>query len=610
MQIPVIDGAIKRFAEWRYGLADLDADMAATHIGTQSYAGVNVNETNALRNIAVWSCVRILSETLASTPLHLYKRLDPHGKERATSFYLYSLLHDAPNPEMTAMYFAETLQGHLSTWGNAYAEKQINPRTGRIEALWPLRPDMMKDIFRDPVDQQLYYKYRLPNGTEAILPRWRVFHVPGFGFNGIAGYSPISMMANAIGLSQATEQFGSTWFGNGSKPDGVLIYPQGVKVDPEAKRLLKEGWKKEHSGLSNANRVAILDQGVDYKTIGIPPDDAQFLETRAYQGQEIFRAFRIPIILGGYDDKTPTYASAEQFMLSFHTHTMLPWFTRWEQCVSQQLLGPTERQSMFAEFLVDNLLRGDSAARAAYFKERFYLGSITPNQIREKDNENPYEGGDEYYVQGNLVPVSSLDDFVDKQGPNQQTINVGPKDTDETAENLVKGEKLNGAQITAAKEVITDLISGTLPCSVATELLVSVGIDRSRAELIIKASDDFEPKQPANEPKPEPVDDEENERKFQTLAPLLHEAMVRTAEHERKTISRQAKKLEGEALTEWVADFYIDFREVVDRNLRAVVEAMGGDAGKVVDNYVSLSKRILEEKPEAINDWVNLRLDQ
>ena len=261
-----------------------------------STAGKNVTERSAMQMTAVYSCVRVLSEAVAGLPLHVYKsRSDglgaaSAGKEKAVSHSLYSLLHDEPNPEMTSFVFRETLMTHLLLWGNAYAQIIRNGK-GEVVALYPLMPNRMT-VDRDS-NGRLYYKYYRGSDEairskeyEVILSPYDVLHIPGLGFDGLVGYSPIAMAKNAIGLAIATEEFGAKFFANGAAPSGVLDHPGTIK-DPSK---VREAWQSQFGGSSNSGKVAVLEEGMKYTPISISPEQAQFLETRKFQINEIARS--------------------------------------------------------------------------------------------------------------------------------------------------------------------------------------------------------------------------------------------------------------------------------------------------------------------------------
>lgn len=371
----------------------------ALSFGRESGSGIKISNSNALTSIPYYSGVNLISQTLAQVPLILYKRLSPRGKNRAIDHQLYRILHEEPNEFMSAFTFKETLQGHLLTWGNAYAEIDWEPRQKIVRALYPLRPDRMQVVWEKG---EVVYKYSLPGDTGAKLPAWRILHIPGFGFDGLVGYDPITLAREAIGLSKATEKFGAKFFKSGSALNGVLTHPG--RLGPNASENMRKSWEDMYSGLDNAHRVAILEEGVSYQDIGVPPVNAELLGTRKFQISEIARFLRIPPHMIG-DLEKATFSNIEHQGIEYVVYTMTPWFTRWEQGINRKCLSPADRLEYFSEFLAEGLLRGDSQARAAFYKELFQMASISPNDIREKENMNPYEGGDVYVRPLNMEPV-------------------------------------------------------------------------------------------------------------------------------------------------------------------------------------------------------------
>lgn len=375
--------------------------------GTSS--GKNVNERTAMRVTAVYSCVRILSEAIASLPLHLYKQIDKGGKEKAVNHPLYKLLHDEPNPEMTSFVFRETLMSHLLLWGNAYAQIIRNGK-GQIVALYPLMPNRMS-VDRDP-NGKIYYKYSvnesdnrgLKNIGQIYLKKEDVFHIPALGFDGLVGYSPIAMAKNAIGMALATEEYGAKFFANGASPSGVLEHPGNIK-DPTK---LRESWNSLFQGSSNSHKIAILEEGLKYQPIGISPNEAQFLETRKFQIDEIARIFRVPPHMVGDLDKS-SFSNIEQQSLEFVKYTLDPWVTRWEQAIHRSLLLESEKKEYFAKFNVDGLLRGDYQSRMSGYSVGIQNGFLSPNDIRSLENMDliPDElGGNLYLVNGSMQKLS------------------------------------------------------------------------------------------------------------------------------------------------------------------------------------------------------------
>ena len=375
--------------------------------GTTS--GKTVTEHSAMQMTAVYSCVRILAEAIAGLPLHLYRYGEDGSKEKAIDHPLYALLHDEPNPEMTSFVFRETLMTHLLLWGNAYAQIIRNGK-GDVVALYPLMPNRMK-VDRDE-HGELYYEYRTSQddahtmkGSVVRLSPRDVLHVPGLGFDGLVGYSPIAMAKNAIGLAIATEEYGSKFFANGATPGGVLEHPNVVK-DPER---VRSSWNAAFGGSANANKVAVLEEGMKYTPISISPEQAQFLETRKFQIDEIARIFRVPPHMIGDLEKS-SFSNIEQQSLEFVKYTLDPWVCRWEQSMQRALLKPDEKSAYFLKFNVDGLLRGDYQSRMNGYAVGRQNGWMSANDIRELENLDRIsaeDGGDLYLVNGNMVPLVS-----------------------------------------------------------------------------------------------------------------------------------------------------------------------------------------------------------
>lgn len=370
-------------------------------------SGKTVNERTAMQTTAVYACVRILAETIASLPLHTY-RYTENGKEKATNHQIYYRLHDEPNLEMTSFVLRETLMSHLLLWGNAYAQI-IRDGRGQVLALYPLLPD------RVTVDRtsagELYYEYRKDTGTFFLHPE-EVLHIPGLGFDGLIGYSPIAMARNAIGMALATEEYGAKFFANGANPGGVLEHP-GVVKDP---KRVRDSWNAVYQGSGNAHRVAVLEEGMKFQPIGIPPEQAQFIATRKFQITEIARIFRIPPHMIGDLEKS-SFSNIEQQSLEFVKYTLDPWVVRWEQAMQKSLLSPAEKKEYFIKFNVDGLLRGDYQSRMNGYAVGRQNGWMSSNDIRELENMNriPKEqGGDFYLVNGNMTKLEDAGIFANR----------------------------------------------------------------------------------------------------------------------------------------------------------------------------------------------------
>ena len=411
-----------------------------------STSGKAVTERSAMQMTAVYSCVRILAEAIAGLPLHLYTYKEDGGKEKAIGHPLYLLLHDEPNPEMSSFVFRETLMTHLLLWGNAYAQIIRNGK-GEVVALYPLMPNRMT-VDRDS-SGQLFYSYQMNNsdaptmkaGTVILKPS-DVLHIPGLGFDGLVGYSPIAMAKNAIGLAIATEEYGAKFFANGATPGGLLEYPGTVK-DPDR---VRESWNKGFSGSQNAGKVAILEEGMKYTPISIAPEQAQFLETRKFQINEIARIFRVPPHMVGDLEKS-SFSNIEQQSLEFVKYTLDPWVVRWEQSLSRALFTPEEKKQYFFKFNVEGLLRGDYQSRMNGYATARQNGWMSANDIRELENLDRIpaeEGGDLYLINGNMLPLVHAGAFADIDSGKEES------EPDEQSEEVLEVEK-SGRRRTGSK---------------------------------------------------------------------------------------------------------------------------------------------------------------
>lgn len=383
-------------------------DAANTFIFGMSNSGERVDEMSAMQISTVYACVRLLAETMASLPLHLYRYADEgKGKERAIDHPLYRLLYRQPNPEMTSFVFRETLMTHLLLWGNAYAQIVRNGKNG-ILGLYPLLPQNV-EVDRDE-SGELYYIYHAytdekpgEKDQDVYFRRDEVLHIPGLGFNGLVGFSPIAMMKNALGTTLAVERYGSSFFKNGAQPSGVLEHP-GVLRDPQK---IRDNWMDAYGGSANAHKVAVLEEGMQYKAISLPPEDSQFLSTREFSVDEICRIFRVPPHL--VQNLThSTYSNIEHQSIDFVQHSINPWAIRFEQAISKDLLLEEEQDDYFAKFNLDGLLRGDYQSRMNGYATGFSNGFLSPNDIRRLENMDPIpaeQGGDDFYLNGSYVKL-------------------------------------------------------------------------------------------------------------------------------------------------------------------------------------------------------------
>ena len=387
-----------------------------TYFFGRSNAGKRVTDKTALQHIVVYACVRVLSEAIAQLPLHVYKYTD-NGKERVPKHPLYFLLHDQPNPEMTSFVFRETLMSHLLIYGNAFAQIIRNGR-GEVVGLYPLMPDCVK-VDRDDKNRLIYiysrYDEANPNVKkmgDIVLGAEDVLHIPGLGFDGLVGYSPIAMAKNALGISLACEEYGASFFANGASPSGVLEHPGVIKNHEK----VRNAWRQAY-GSGNSHKVAVLEEGMKYTPISIPNNEAQFLETRKFQLEEIARLYRVPLHLIG-DLEHATFSNIEQQSLEFVKYTLDPWIVRWEQSMQKALLSDSEKGTYFIKFNVEGLLRGDYASRMQGYATARQNGWMNANDIRELEDMNqiPDElGGNLYLVNGSFTKLADAGAFAEKE---------------------------------------------------------------------------------------------------------------------------------------------------------------------------------------------------
>lgn len=417
-----------------------------------STSGKRVNERTSMQMTAVYSCVRILSEAVAGLPLHLYEYTEGGSKEKAAEHPLYFLLHDEPNPEMTSFVFRETLMTHLLLWGNAYAQIIRNGK-GEVLALYPLMPDRMS-VDRDEKGR-LYYEYTTSSDDAPInkksavrLQQTDVLHIPGLGFDGLVGYSPIAMAKNAIGMAIACEEYGAKFFANGAQPSGVLEHPGTIK-DPSR---VRESWTQTFGGSQNANKVAVLEEGMKYTPISISPEQAQFLETRKFQINEIARIFRVPPHMVGDLEKS-SFSNIEQQSLEFVKYTLDPWVSRWEQSMVRSLLTAEEKKRYFIKFNVDGLLRGDYQSRMNGYAIGRQNGWMSANDIRELENMDriPEElGGELYLINGNMTKLADAGIFA----AGTSTENGEEEESDEDEEVLELEESDSTGDTPAGEDLV------------------------------------------------------------------------------------------------------------------------------------------------------------
>jgi HK97 family phage portal protein len=388
--------------------------------GSQSLSGETVTEATALTYSAIWNAISLYSGTISTLPLHLLRQNQQktlHAEEKP----LYRILHDNFNPFMTAQVSREVMMSHILLWGNCYCEIVRNG-VGDIVELWPISPDRVRPYYEDG---QVFYEIRV-DSQKVILPREKVLHVPGLGFDGLIGYSVVGMARKSFGLSMALESFGALYFGQGTHVGCILSHPG--KLDDKARANLTESFAGI-DGLAKSHKKLILEEGMKLEKIGIPPEDSQFLQSRQFQIAEIARWYNLPPHRLK-DLSRSSFSNIASEQISFVTDSVLPWLVRFEQNYNMQLLTQTERykQKMFFRHNVDGLLRGDPATRAEYYKSLFGIGVYSINEIRELEGRDPIENGDERFVPLNMLPLSKIDEYLTQQkSSNQSTAIPEPK---------------------------------------------------------------------------------------------------------------------------------------------------------------------------------------
>ncbi len=376
--------------------------------GSMSLSGEVVTEATALTYAAVWCAVNLISGTVSTLPLQLLRK-EQSKTITAKEQRIYRVLHSEFNPLMTAETGRSVMMAHLLIWGNCYAEKVTNS-FGEITELWPISPNRVRIERAD--NKQIVYSIQV-DGKPITLNRDRILHIPGLGFDGIQGYSVIAMARKSIGLAMAMESFGALYFGNGTHP-GVVVHHPG-QLSPQGHDNLKKSLSETHSGLGQSHKLMLLEEGMTIEKIGVPPEDSQFIESRQHQIPEVARWFNLPP--HKLKDLTKSsFNNIESEQISFVTDSILPWLIRLEQNYYLQLLSPIEKKrEFFWRHNVDGLMRGNAKDRSEYYRTMFNIGAMSINDIREKENWDSIEGGDERFVPLNMIPLSRLDEYLDRQ---------------------------------------------------------------------------------------------------------------------------------------------------------------------------------------------------
>lgn len=388
----------------------------------ETSSGIHVTDDSAMRTGAVFSCVKVLSEDVSSLPCITYKRRNKAGKDRARDFGLYRLLRTKPNRYQNAQQFWEMAMVHLAMRGNFVAQKLRNRRL-ELSELYPLHPDRVKPDWEENEktgEETLSYIYTPPKGAKRRFRPDELFHVRGLATHGVWGMSPIEQAKEAIGLAKAAEIYGAKYFNNAVRPSGVLEHPQ--KLGDKAADRIRDQWNTVYSGVENAHKVIVLEEGMSWKQMGLTNEQAQFLESRKFQRSEIASWFRVPPHMIG-DLERATYSNIEHQSLEYVMHTLRPWLIRIEQAVLTQLIDEEDQEDYFVEFLVDALLRGDTKTRMESYAIGRNMGLYSIDELRSKENENPLPNG---WGEHHIEPMNMR--VIGEEAPVQEDKNQDKKD--------------------------------------------------------------------------------------------------------------------------------------------------------------------------------------
>ena len=501
-----------------------------------SVSGAEVTPNTATGNTAVWNAIWILATTVASLPLPVFRR-EGEGKARAVDHPLYSLLHDAPNEYVTSMNYRVAMMYHMLGWGNHYAEME-HDRNGRLVALWPLPPDRVTRVSAELP----YYRVNTESGVE-LLPYYNVLHIPGLTTDGINGISPIAIAREAVGLGLAIEEYAARFYANSAKPQ--MAIRASKPMSREAKEQFKADWNAAYSGLSNAHRTALLEDGMDVVKLGLPQEDAQFLESRRFQVEEVARIFNLPPHMLKEMSKA-TFSNIEQQFLEFHIISLRPWLVNIEQTMNLRLFPADARKLYFVEFVFEGLLRGDQAARGAFYKDRFMTASLTPNEIRAKENENPLPGGDELFYPANMIPMG--------------------------------GDGLRREFKFRADGTVSEM--RVLPTATA----YGSGIDEERGKTFGENYRDSAPLR---------------RRVRESYHQIFVDAAVRAFRGERRNVLKARGKFDDDAFREWLAKYYADeHREFLQKIFRGPMHALAEAILPIAVDAVGVDPDTLDVSPD------------
>ncbi len=367
----------------------------------KSLAGIPVNPKTSMSLSVYYACIRNIAEDVGKLPLIVYKRLD-QGKERATIHPVYKLLHESPSTLMTSQSLRETITHWALGWGNGYAA--ITWNMGNVPELHPVHPSRVKPLRSKTNPNEVIYEVKNNDNTSDYINQKDMIHIHGLGTNGITGYSILNFAAESVGLGIAAQAFGATFFGNGANAGTVIQYPG--EMGEKAYGRLRESWAEKYVGVQKSHKPIILEEGATFERLSIPPNEAQFLETREFNVEDICRWFRMPIHKVQHHKRAQGWSTIDASNTDYITDTLLTWLIRWEQEIQRKLFPGSEE--FFAEHLVTALLRGDMKTRATFYRIQFMNGALSPNDIRRAENMNPVAGGDQYFVPANMKQLDQV----------------------------------------------------------------------------------------------------------------------------------------------------------------------------------------------------------
>lgn len=577
-------------------------------VGQATVSGVRVTEESALAFSAVFAATRVISETLASLPLNLLEQVDARTTRKATGNGLYSLLHDAPNPEQDIMSWLDMQTALQVNWGNAYNELQRDS-IGSIVAIWPIHPSRIpvRNITRNAADPDQWHKiqtgqpgeivYWVSNddGTKTPIAASDMLHIPGvLSSNGITGKSIVLAGANSIGIGLATEKHAGAFFANGATMQMAIKSPK--TVGKEAADRLRSTWQATFGGVNNHYKTLFLEEGMDVVPINMSPEHTQLILARQFSVTEIARWYRLPPHMLA-DLTRSSFSNIESEMLSFVIHSMVPWIVRWEKALFRQLLTKEQKKRFRFKFNMVSLLRGDSAARAAYYKALFEMGVFSPNDINELEDRNPVEGGDQRFVPGNnLVPLAVMqkqtDDALKIGDEGMAATGMDGTTTD------VQATALNGAQIVALVDIASRLATEQLPPE-GTRALIEAAfpmMDRALIDTMVEELDAFTPEpieteQPAlgapaetSEPAPDPKENGQAENRIAAVLARIEQRD--TQDVEQLAVRRKAVQDAEDAL-----------RDGLRKSIEATIAGMVG--------YESRAAKQAAKKPQTFLTWLD-----